>query len=80
MIATNFNFLCIDEYISENYSKCGLTENDLYKKISWHVGVYQDSKYICAGTLISENIVISSARCFRESPSDTEAEFENVER
>lgn len=32
MIATNFNFLCIDEYISENYSKCGLTENDLHKK------------------------------------------------
>lgn len=34
MIATNFNFLCIDEYISENYSKCGLTENDLHKKNS----------------------------------------------
>lgn len=32
----------------------------------WLVGVFEDFKYICAGTIITDRLVISSAQCFQE--------------
>lgn len=52
--------------------KCGVFKtpfalpgaNKTSSVLPWHVIIYKESKYLCSGTIITDKLVLSAARCF----------------